>query len=67
MFKKRSRKSSHERLMACKQNLYLFASALLAPVLTPNMFRWVACQIVALEDCLDYPTLRTTLDSLPQE
>ncbi|KAF2807352.1 purine and uridine phosphorylase [Mytilinidion resinicola] len=31
-----------------------------------GMFRWVACQIDALEDCLDYPTLRTALNSLPK-
>jgi ankyrin repeat protein len=31
-----------------------------------NRFRWVACQIDALEDCLDYPTLRSALNSLPE-
>ncbi|KAF2678771.1 hypothetical protein K458DRAFT_435608 [Lentithecium fluviatile CBS 122367] len=31
-----------------------------------GMFRWVRCQIDALEVCLDYPTLRTALDSLPK-
>jgi ankyrin repeat protein len=39
---------------------------LFTPVLTLDRFRWVACQIDALEDCLDYPTLRTALDSLPE-
>lgn len=28
-------------------------------------FRWVACQINTLEACLDYPTLKVALDSLP--
>jgi hypothetical protein len=31
-----------------------------------NRFRWVACQIDALEDCLDYATLSSALDSLPE-
>jgi hypothetical protein len=44
----------------------LFAPALVTLVLMLNRFRWVACQIDALEDCLDYPTLRSALNSLPE-
>ena len=51
--------------MACRYRFYSYASALLALVLMLNRFRWVTCQIDALEDCLDYPTLRSALDSLP--
>lgn len=29
-------------------------------------FRWVSCQLDALENCLDYPTLRKALQSLPK-
>ncbi|KAI4852903.1 Pfs, NACHT and ankyrin domain protein [Aureobasidium sp. EXF-8845] len=31
-----------------------------------GMFRWVACQIDALKDCLDYPRLRQALRNLPK-
>ncbi|KAI4735291.1 Pfs, NACHT and ankyrin domain protein [Aureobasidium sp. EXF-12298] len=31
-----------------------------------GMFRWVACQIDALKDCLDYPRLRKALRTLPR-
>ncbi|CAD0108599.1 unnamed protein product, partial [Aureobasidium uvarum] len=31
-----------------------------------GMFRWVACQIDALKNCLDYPRLRQTLKNLPK-
>jgi ankyrin repeat protein len=31
-----------------------------------SRFRWVACQIDALEDCLDYPRLRQALRNLPK-
>ncbi|KAF2142278.1 uncharacterized protein K452DRAFT_250214 [Aplosporella prunicola CBS 121167] len=31
-----------------------------------GMFRWVSCQLDALENCLDYPTLKTALGSLPK-
>ncbi|KAL7781695.1 pfs domain-containing protein [Trichoderma afarasin] len=30
-----------------------------------GMFRWVTCQLDALESCFDYPTLQNTLNSLP--
>ncbi|KAL1613693.1 hypothetical protein SLS54_010390 [Diplodia seriata] len=30
-----------------------------------GMFRWVSCQLDALENCLDYPSLRKALQSLP--
>ncbi|PTB48090.1 hypothetical protein M431DRAFT_335626 [Trichoderma harzianum CBS 226.95] len=30
-----------------------------------GMFRWVTCQLDALENCLDYPTLQKALNSLP--
>jgi hypothetical protein len=32
-----------------------------------GMFRWVVCQLDALEKCLDLPTLRKALDSLPSD
>ena len=32
-----------------------------------GMFRWVVCQLDALEKCLDLPTLRKALDSLPPD
>ncbi|KAL6901665.1 pfs domain-containing protein [Trichoderma evansii] len=32
-----------------------------------GMFRWVACQLDALEDCCDYPLLRNALSSLPKD
>ncbi|KAL5084923.1 hypothetical protein Trisim1_011277 [Trichoderma cf. simile WF8] len=31
-----------------------------------GMFRWVTCQLDALENCLDYPTLQKALNSLPK-
>ncbi|KAH0259788.1 purine and uridine phosphorylase, partial [Aureobasidium melanogenum] len=31
-----------------------------------GMFRWVACQLDALKDCLDYPRLRQALENLPE-
>ncbi|KAG9758549.1 purine and uridine phosphorylase, partial [Aureobasidium melanogenum] len=31
-----------------------------------GMFRWVACQIDALKDCFDYPTLQWVLRNLPK-
>lgn len=61
----RLRKGSHKRRKACKWDLCLCASALSRPSLTLNRFRWVACQIEVLEGCLNYPDVRTALDSLP--
>jgi ankyrin repeat protein len=34
--------------------------------LTRLRFRWVACQIDALKDCLDYPRLQKALNTLPK-
>ncbi|KAL1641938.1 hypothetical protein SLS58_005774 [Diplodia intermedia] len=31
-----------------------------------GMFRWVVCQMQAIEDCLDLPSLRERLNSLPE-
>jgi hypothetical protein len=36
-----------------------------AKKLTKDRFRWAACQIDVLEDCLDYPLLKKALASLP--
>lgn len=32
-----------------------------------GMFRWVSCQLDALESCLDHPALKTALKSLPED
>jgi predicted transcriptional regulator len=49
--------------MECKILLLIYY---LQEVLRVNRFRWAACQLNALENCLDYRTLQRALVSLPQ-
>lgn len=42
-----------------------FTSSLHLHLLMRHRFRWVTCQLDALENCLDYPTLQKALNSLP--
>ncbi|POR34361.1 Ankyrin repeat domain-containing protein 50 [Tolypocladium paradoxum] len=59
----------HRREPSRTAELTTFLVASLTPPLKEKangMFRWVTCQLSALENCLDYPTLRKELTSLPR-
>ena len=52
--------------MECKRCLNNLGSIIYNDILTVSRFRWAACQLDALEECLDRRSLRKALASLPK-